>query len=235
MSPDHRAFKGAPPIRSYRLDLLGELPQADAEALRARGVRRRHVDGVTLVQRGQPMSSVLILLRGRLRSVTTTSDGREHLLRWVEPGEAIGVASVLAGLPLQADLIASGRCEVLAIPGEVLVEAIRRNAEVGLAVARLLAVRLSEMFEHVAAQAQGRLQDRLQAALRHLAAENGEPLANGRVRLRISHQDVSDAVGASRQRVNEALHSLQRAGFVELGYRQITLTGPPPKKGRTGD
>jgi len=220
--------------RSYRLDLLRELPEAAAEALRAQGVKRRHADGVTLVQRGQPMRSVLILLRGKLRSVTNSSDGREHLIRWVEPGEAIGVASVLARLPFQADLIASGRCEVLTIPGDAFVEAIRHNAEVGLAVARLLAGRLSEVFDHVAAQAQGRLQDRVQAALHHLATENGEQLTDGRIRLRVSHQDISDAVGASRQRVNEALHSLQRAGHVTLGYRQITLALPSHTRVRTG-
>lgn len=203
--------------------------------MRAQGVRRHHVDGATLLQRGEAVKSVLILLRGKLRSVTSSPDGREHLIRWVEPGEAIGVASVLARMPFQVDLVASGRCEVLTIPGDAFVEAIRRDAEVGLAVARLLAGRLSEVFDHVAAQAQGRLQDRLHAALRHLATENGEQLADGQVRLRVSHQEVADAVGASRQRVNEALHSLQRAGFVELGYRQITLAWPPPQKRvRTG-
>ena len=75
----------------------------------------------------------------------------------------------------------------------------------------------------LAAQAQGRLQDRIQAALQHLAAENGEALADGRLRLRVTQQDISDAVGASRQRVNEALHSLQQAGQIEIGYRRITI------------
>lgn len=194
--------------------------------MRRQSARRRHADGATLVQRGQSMTSVLVLLQGKLRSVTSQPDGREHLIRWVEAGEAIGVASVLAGLPFQADLIASGRCEVLIIPGEVFVDAIRRDSEVGLAVARLLAGRLSEVFDHVAAQAHGRLQDRVLAALHHLAAENGEPLADGRIRLRITQQDISDAVGASRQRVNEALSILRQSGSVEVGYRRITIRSP---------
>jgi CRP-like cAMP-binding protein len=226
VNPNRLPPDGGASTRSYRLDLLRELPAAAAEAMRRQGTRRRHLDGTTLVQRGQAMKSVLVLMRGKLRSVTSLPDGREHLIRWIEPGEAIGVASALAGLPFQADLIASGRCEVLAIPGDAVVEAMRRDAEVGLAVARLLAGRLSEVLDHVAAQAQGRLRDRVQAALRHLAAENGEQLADGRTRLRISQQDISDAVGASRQRVNEALRSLQRAGHVEIGYRQITLVSP---------
>lgn len=223
VNPDLRSPRKGHRSRSYRIDLLREFPEAAAQALRSQGVRRTYPDGATLVQRGQAMRSVLVLLSGRLRTMTSSADGREHLIRWVEPGEAIGVASVLAQLPFQADLIASGPCEVLVVPGEAVVDAMRGDADIALAVARMLSWRLSEVFDHVAALSHGRLRERLQAALRHLAVENGEPLADGRVRLRVSHQDISDAVGASRQRVNEALHSLQREGLVEMSYRQIVL------------
>lgn len=191
--------------------------------MRKLSATHRYRDGATLVQRGQQMTSVLVLTEGRLRTVTNLVDGREHLFRWIEPGEAVGVASVLTQLPSQTDLIASGACTVRSIPGAALLEAMRRNAEVSLVVARLLATRLSEIFDHAVAQAQGRLQDRVQAALEHLAVENGVKLADGRVVLRVTHQDIAEAVGASRQRVNESLHSLQRAGLVEMGYRQITV------------
>lgn len=202
---------------------MREFPAPVTETLLRKGVKRRHAGGVTLVQRGQPMTSVLVLLRGKLRSVTLSSDGREHLIRWIEPEEAIGLASVLARLPFQTDLITSGNCEVLAIPGDMFIEALRREPEVALAVTRLLATRLSEVFDHVAGQAQVLLPDRLQAALRHLASENGEPLNDGTVRLRVSQQDLADAVGASRQRVNEALQEMERAGLIRRGYRQITI------------
>lgn len=216
--------------QSYRLDLLQALPALESEALRKLGAVYRYRDGATLAQRGQPMKSVLVLSKGRLRTTTSLIDGRERLIRWIEPGEAVGVASVLAQLPLQTDLTASGPCEVLSIPGEEFVEVMRRNAEVGLAVATLLATRLSEVFDHVVAQAEGRLQDRVQAALQHLAAENGVKLADGRIRLRVTHQDIAEAVGASRQRVNESLQDLQRAGLVEMGYRQITMISHKRKR-----
>lgn len=218
---DHSDPLAAP--LSYRLDLLQELPAPESAALRKMGAVLRYRDGATLAQRGQRMTSVLVLSKGRLRTVTSLIDGRERLIRWIEPGEAVGVASVLAQLPFQTDLIASGTCEVRSIPGDQFVDAMRRNAEVGLVVARHLAARLSDVFDHVVAQAEGRLQDRVQAALQYLAVENGERLADGRIRLRVTHQDIAEAVGASRQRVNESLHGLQLAGLVEIGYRQITM------------
>jgi DNA-binding GntR family transcriptional regulator len=43
------------------------------------------------------------------------------------------------------------------------------------------------------------------------------------VRLRLTQEDLARAVGASRQRVNEALKRLQSQGRIELGYRRIVV------------
>jgi CRP-like cAMP-binding protein len=166
---------------------------------------------------------MLVLQRGRLRAVTGDANGEEHLIRWVEPGEAVGVASVLTDLPFQTDLITSGDSQTLWISREAVLDVLRSDAEAGIAVSRFLGARLSEALELVAAQSQLRLDDRLQAALNHFAQQNGEALLQGGVRLRLTQEDLARAVGASRQRVNQALMRLQTQGRVELGYRRIVV------------
>lgn len=199
------------------------LPAAASEALRHQARMRRYADGVTVAQRGQAVSSVLVLREGRLRIATPMRDGGEHLIRWIEPGEAAGVASVLTGLPFQTDMVAVGPCEVLWIPGRALMDVMSTDARVSMVVAQFLAARLCETFDHIAQQAHARLQDRLHASLQRLALENGTPLADGRYRLSLTQQDLAHAVGASRQRVNEALHALRRSGDIEIGYRHILV------------
>ena len=199
------------------------MPASAAQALRRKGNVRQHPDGALLMQRGQTVTGMLVLQRGRLRAVTGGANGEEHLIRWVEPGEAVGVASVLTELPFQTDLIASGDSQTLWIAREAVLEVLRSDAEAGIAVSRFLGARLSEALELVAAQSQLRLDDRLQAALNHFAQQNGEALPQGGVRLRLTQEDLARAVGASRQRVNQALMRLQTQGRVELGYRRIVV------------
>ncbi len=199
------------------------MPASAAQALRRKGSVRQHPDGALLMQRGQTVSGMLVLQRGRLRAVTGDANGEEHLIRWVEPGEAVGVASVLTDLPFQTDLIASGDSQTLWISREAVLDVLRSDAEAGIAVSRFLGARLSEALELVAAQSQLRLDDRLQAALNHFAQQNGEALPQGGVRLRLTQEDLARAVGASRQRVNQALMRLQTQGRVELGYRRIVV------------
>ncbi|WP_061500475.1 Crp/Fnr family transcriptional regulator [Ramlibacter tataouinensis] len=200
------------------------VPPATAAFLRQQGAMRRHRDGATLAQRGQALSAVLVVAEGRLRAVMRGIDGEEHLIRWIETGEAVGVGAVLSAVPMQADLVASGDCKVLWIPGADFIRAIRDNAEAGLAVARFLGSRLTEMLDHVAAQAYASVEDRVRSALVHLAVENGQPLGDGRIELRMTQEDLSRAVGASRQRVNEALKELERKGEIAMGYRRIVVT-----------
>ena len=199
------------------------MPASAAQALRRKNSVRQYPDGALLMQRGQTVSGMLVLQRGRLRAVTGDANGEEHLIRWVEPGEAVGVASVLTDLPFQTDLIASGDSQTLWISREAVLDVLRSDAEAGIAVSRFLGARLSEALELVAAQSQLRLDDRLQAALNHFAQQNGEALPQGGVRLRLTQEDLARAVGASRQRVNQALMRLQTQGRVELGYRRIVV------------
>lgn len=215
----------APKVRAspFRVDFWAAMPASAAQALRRKGNVRQHPDGALLMQRGQTVTGMLVLQRGRLRAVTGGANGEEHLIRWVEPGEAVGVASVLTELPFQTDLIASGDSQTLWIAREAVLEVLRSDAEAGIAVSRFLGARLSEALELVAAQSQLRLDDRLQAALNHFAQQNGEALLQGGVRLRLTQEDLARAVGASRQRVNQALMRLQTQGRVELGYRRIVV------------
>ena len=211
------------PISPFRVDFWESLPASAAQALRGKGSVRHYPDGALLMLRGQPVSGLLVLQRGRLRAVTGGANGEEHFLRWVEPGEAVGMATVLTESPIQMDLISSGDSQALWIGRELVLEVLRSDAEAGIAVARFLSARLSEAVDLLAARSQLRLDDRLLTALQHFAQRNGEPLPEGRVRLLLTQEDLARAVDASRQRVNQALKRLQTQGMVELGYRCIDI------------
>jgi CRP/FNR family cyclic AMP-dependent transcriptional regulator len=220
------------PGSPYRLHLWEILPAEVVQRLRREGVSRQFRDGALIMQRGQPVTGMLVLEQGRLRAVTHTPHGGEHLIRWIEPGEAVGVASVLTGLPFQTDLVSSGDSQALWVAGEAVLGALRRSPEAGIAMSRFLGARLSEALELMATQSQGRLEDRLRAALEHFAIENGEVLPDRRVRLRLTQEDMARAVGASRQRVNQALKRLQVSGEVEVGYRCLVIQRPPTRSPR---
>lgn len=70
--------------------------------------------------------------------------------------------------------------------------------------------------------AEDALSARVWATLRRIAAENGTPQGD-RTMLCISQGDLSHAIGASRQRVNEELRQLQAASRIRPGYRWLEI------------
>ena len=42
-------------------------------------------------------------------------------------------------------------------------------------------------------------------------------------RIEISNEELGHLVGASRQRINQALHALERSGLIKVAYRVTTV------------
>jgi CRP-like cAMP-binding protein len=225
-----RGGLGGNGIGSRQPAFLETLPAGCAALMRRTGHVKRYRDGAVVMQRGQAVSAVMLLLSGRMRTQAIGPNGEVLLMRWLEAGEAVGVASALMQMPFQIDLEASGSCEALWIPTADFVAALHSDAAAGVAVARMLSLRVAELFDHVVAQSQSLLTDRLRAVLINIGAANGERLPDGGLRLRITQSDLAAAVGASRQRVNEALRLLQAAGEVSLGYRRIETRIAPGRR-----
>lgn len=217
----------AAPGYSNRVNLLKELTGPSLQALRRIGVQRRYRDHQLVQQRGDSATHALVVLAGRLRAMAHSVDGAEQLIGWMELGEISGLSSVLADAPVPVDLVAEGAVELLLLPRQLLLDLLAQDARIGLVMARVLSLRVNELFDVVFARAGDTLAARVWATLQRLAHQNGQPLGDGRTALRISQTDLAHAVGASRQRVNEQLCQLQSSGRVRLGYGRLEVLEKP--------
>lgn len=192
------------------------------EALQNVGVVRQWTDGQVVLSRGQPTSTALLLMKGRLRVSVTTPDGEEQLLRWMLPGEISGLSSVFAETTYPADLVSVGPSQVLHIERARLIDLIGRDLQVSVDLLRILGLRVNQLFDTLADHGLHSLEQRVWAALERIAKFNSVPVSDG-VMLRVSQTDLAQAASASRQRVNQQLQRFQAQGLIRLGYRSIVL------------
>src|SRR5487761_1900614 len=89
-----------------------------------------------------------------------------------------------------------------------------RATEEGKEMAR----RRQEVETRIAGLAYGSVRIRLMHALRHLAREHGEHLENTEIRipLRLSHQEIAQLIGTSRETCTVEIGKLQLAGIVRI-------------------
>lgn len=82
---------------------------------------------------------------------------------------------------------------------------------------------------HIYALEQSHAQDKLVYLLQYLVARFGVPQPDGRskIDLRLSHQDIAEMVGITRETTAVELHKLKTKGFIS--YQKFTYFVDVPK------
>ena len=198
------------------------LTQRSIDALKRIGRLRLWKAGQVVLNRGQSISTALLVVQGRLRVSVTTVDGEEQLLRWILPGEISGLSSVFAETTYPADLVAAVPSQILQVERAGLISLISQDATVALDLLRILGLRINQLFDTLADQGMPTLEKRVWATLERIARFNGVQVPEG-VQLRVIQSDLAQATMASRQRVNQQLRRFQDKGLIRIGYRNIVL------------
>lgn len=217
--------RGRDRARGARAEPFAMFPPEVARRLSQSAVHRCWANGSIVLPVDRIVPWVLTIVRGRLRMAATLHDGREAFFRWHVQGEAAGLVSAISDLPLPVDAVAFDDCETLHVDREVLVEMMRADGDVALAVTRLIAKHVYDTVNLVRMRTESSLNARVLGILRHLALVNGSPHGPAAWSVSVSQLDIAGAVGASRQRVNAELRALEQSGHIQLGYSRVIVIG----------
>ncbi len=190
---------------------------------------RRVRRGQTIFQRGDNGSSLMAVLRGRVRISSVSGDGKELTLNVINPGEIFGEFALLDGKPRSNDATATEETQLLVVERRHFIPFLARNQDLLLrACLRYPCAdklrRTSIALEEIALLD---LPERLARVLLKLADDYGRPNGGGtRIDLKLSQRDLSNLVAASRESVNKQLRMWRENGSVELEDGFIVLRRP---------
>src|SRR5262249_32328621 len=155
---------------------------------------------------GDRASSLNVLAYGRVKVVRETDEGREVILRQIDPGEIFGGAGGWGGSVYPASARAQEHSVVLRRPAARLTALIREQPDVGLAVVSELGRRLREAEARIRDLQSERVERRLARALLRLADRTGEPRpADGEVVVLLTRQDLAELAGTTLSTASRTL------------------------------
>lgn len=204
---------------------LEDLPGTARADLLGLGVERRYEAGEVIIRFGAPSRKVHLVRQGRVKVVVPTQDGWQALLAIRGVGDVLGELAVLDGQPRSASVVALEAVSTVEVQGARLLEFLRQRPEAMLVLLRALSRRLRET-DRLASQVGGRtVGSRLARRLLELAASEGQPTDDGvLIAVPLSHQDLADWIGASREAVSHALGRFRKTGAVRTGRMEIVIT-----------
>jgi CRP/FNR family transcriptional regulator, cyclic AMP receptor protein len=210
-----------------RLRTLSWLRDAQLEKISAATVTRRVRRHETIFFEGEDSRQVYLLLSG-VAKLTFLNANERILVSLVGPGEVFGVSSLLtlAKRPFRCDAFSD--CLVGVTRPDVFVDATLgvRLEDLGrvldITVGRWWAMLLR--YTNFLGLA---LRERLAGALLELGVKFGADDARGQLlTLKLTHSDLAELVGASRQRITEQLSEFERIGAIIRDGRRLIIVPP---------
>lgn len=199
------------------------MPQSDApadrlhaftpslRALAERGVAKRFRKGQRLIDEGDSGDTLYLITKGRLRAFGSSDSGREITYGTYGAGEYIGEMS-LDGGPRSANVEAVEATECIQVTRQSLLAHIAEHPEFAL---ELLAKVIRRARAATLSTKQLALNDaygRLVLLLNALA----EPQPDGTrlIAERLTHQEIANRLGCSREMVSRLMKDLEGGGYI---------------------
>jgi CRP-like cAMP-binding protein len=216
-----------------RCDLFERLSPDELRRLELHSRARSFAKRTPIYLPADEAKSVFLLAAGRAKICHITPDGKQSILAFIEPGELFGELALLGGL-LGGPLDGTGQREeyaeavepttVVMIPGEEMQRLLEQHPQVSLGITRLIGLRRRRIERRLKQLLFLPNRDRLTHLLLELAEQYGKPTPAGlELGIRLSHQDLANVIGSTRETVTTLLGELQAEGLLQLARRKIVI------------
>jgi CRP/FNR family transcriptional regulator, cyclic AMP receptor protein len=198
--------------------LFTELSTDELARLAAAAQRHDLQRNDLLFAEGDEPDRLFVVVSGRVAIANRSIDGRESMISLMERGDLFGEMPLFDGLGRSAEARALEPSEVLSIPYGPLQEIYEARPSLLWSVVKLLANRLRNTDVALADSVFLDVTGRTAKRLLEMAGESDEFV------LPITQEELAGMVGASRERVNKAIASFIRLGWLEQHDRRYRLT-----------
>lgn len=159
-----------------------------------------------------------VLHKGRIKISRINHNGKEQVLRIVEPGEFMGELTLLSNTPLMDNAEVLENSVMCLIDGNKLKELMNKYPSIAFKVMEVLSKRLEQAESMIEKINLNSVEQRLALALLDLIDPKQE------INLNMTKGDFASSIGMSQETLSRRLTVLQEDGIIELvGHRKIIV------------
>lgn len=209
-------------------DFWGNLTPAVRTDLLLIGTRARFRKRDTVFRAGSEGNDVCVLMSGRVKVYALSPLGRSVTLWFCLPGEVFGLTEISRSSPRMVFAEACTDAEVLILPCDRLRARLVSDPATAMQVVDMLSSRLRQLSDAMLNLITDDVNTRVTKLLLRLNTRYGQPLQTGGslLELPLTHQDMADMIGTTRQSVSTAIAHLRQQGLLITTDHRLYLTDP---------
>jgi CRP/FNR family transcriptional regulator len=164
-----------------------------------------------------------LVLSGKVKVAKSGVSGKETILAIHRAGDFFGEMSLLDGKTAPATVSAMEDAKIISVSGTDFHKHLMHNEKVLLQIIQVLCARLRQVWQ-TQSMSSSTADARIRMGIFQLAKKHGIRDAQGTIiDLKITHQELAEMVGTSRETVTRILALLKDQGIIEINQRRITV------------
>jgi len=187
----------------------------------------------TTFRRGSPIylpseraEAVFLLARGRVKICNITPDGKQSILALIDPGELFGELAIYSdGAARDEYAEAADPTTVVMIPGPEIQRLMETRIDLSLGITKLIGMRRQRIERRLKNLLFRSNLERLTHLILELVEQYGHDTPNGmEITIKLSHQDLANIIGSTRESVTVLLGQLERNGLIRRSRRKLVVS-----------
>ena len=205
------------------IPLFSNVSDEDLEQVASHLIERRFPRNTTIVEEGLAGDYMYVIREGRVKVTKLSEDGREKILEFLDAGSFFGEMALLDRAPRIASVKTLKPVKLLALSRTDFLNLLRKSPDLALAVIQELCKRLRIVDDQASALSFQRVKDRTKGLLQRLARDPHEE--GGRVPPPLTHQQMADMIGTSRETVTRVVKELKQEGWLRQEGKRYLVQG----------
>ncbi|RWM07712.1 Crp/Fnr family transcriptional regulator [Mesorhizobium sp.] len=209
------------------LSAFQDLTAKELDTIIGRARSKRIARNAFLFEEEQEAHSFFLLLDGHVRVVKSTPDGHEVTVRYISPGELMGIALALGRTTYPASAIAVVDCVSLAWPSHQWPTFAEEFPAFVANAYKTIGSRLQDAHSRVIEMSTEQVDQRVAHALLKLVDQTGKKTGEGfLIDFPLSRQNIAEMTGTTLHTVSRLLSCWEGKGLVKSGRQKVTVLAP---------
>jgi len=205
------------------IDLFADLSDSAADTLLRCAKLHKYPKNSVIVTEGDTHSNFYIVTSGHLKVFANGDDGRQIVFSWLEPGDYFGELALIDGAPRSASVMTLAPTTLQVISQHDFQQFLTGDYGAALAMMKAMARRIRILTGSVRDLALLDVYGRVANLLQQRATDDGH------AELKLTHQEIADMVGASREMVSRIMRELAVGGYIEQTTGSIAVRKTLPR------
>jgi len=181
-------------------------------------------EGAVIFIEGQSPRGIFMVCQGQAKLSTTSREGKTFILRIAKPGEVLGLHAVVTGMPYEVTVQTMQPSQLNFVNREDFLRFLKAHGDACLHAAQQISRECRDAYEVVRSIGLSHsISTRVAKFLLESALEGKVTDGAVRVKLVLTHEDIAQLTGTTRETITRILSEFRKQDIVELKGSTLTI------------